>query len=227
MKKRIGLTIAVGLVASLASMHAAPIACPMDTTLQFLITASGVGSGCTVADKIFNDFAWIPGGGAPPATMVQAHLDDNLATLLFGWSFTSETGAFDGNWELKYDVSVITSGAGSCPTCTIVAAAEQMFPGTTPIGPQAISVNEGGGSPPIVMLNNLSFGGNTNGNLFVPGVVMVSKDATATGISSAFPLISFESDVRQVNTIPEPVTLSLMGISLLGLSFIGWRRVQK
>jgi len=226
MKKRIGLTFAVGLVASLASMHAATVPCMLDTNLQALILLSGVGNGCTTGDKLFNNFAWIPGGGAPPASAVNAHLISIPSTLTFGWLFFPSGGAvFMDNFELKYSVSELPA---VCAFCQIFVTEEQLFPGTQPPGPQAISVLEMAlpaipGSP--VKLDNLSLAGNTGDALVPPGVLSISKDATTSGISAAFPLIQFVSDVREV--VPEPVTFSLMGISLLGLSFIGWRRAQK
>jgi hypothetical protein len=223
MKKRIGLTLAVGLVASLASMQALTVPCPANTQLDNLILiTSGVGNGCTVFDKIFTNVAYIPGGGAPPAASVLAHLDADPFTLTFGWHFL---GLWTDNFELKYTVSELPA---VCPSCQFFVVEEQQFPATQPVGPQAISVIETAvpsipGSP--VMLNNATLGGNTN-DAFVPsGVVSISKDATTSGLSTAFPLLSFQSDVREI--VPEPVTLSLMGISLLGLSFIGWRRAQK
>jgi hypothetical protein len=185
---------------------------------------SGPGNGCVVEDKLYNNFSYSGGPGAPPsASFVLAHLDDNPPTLTTGWTFTSLLGAFEGNFELGFNVTVMIS---VCPTCTIISAAEQIFPGTAPPGPQAMSINMSAGIPNVVMLNNVTFGGNTGGNL-IPGVLTLSKVAMSSGLDATDPILSFESDVRQINTIPEPVTLSLTGIGLLGLSFIGRRRAQK
>jgi hypothetical protein len=121
-------------------------------------------------------------------------------------------------------VSVAASGPGACPTCLITSASEQIFPGNSPPGPDAVSVALSSGPSPVVV-NNASFGNNTNGSTF-PGVTVLSKVATSSGITGSAPLISFESDVRQTNNvIPEPATLSLMGISLLGLGLMR-RRVR-
>jgi hypothetical protein len=224
MKKRIGLTLAVGFVASLASMRAAVVPCLADTTLNALILlGSGPTNGCSVFDKLFNNFTYSFSSGGVPATGVEAHLDENIATLTFGWTFTAMPGAFDANFNLGYTVSIITS---VCPSCVINSAGEQLFTGTAPPGTQAIAVSESAGTPSVVMLNNSAFAFNTGGNTISPGVLTLTKAAVATGIDSANPLESFESVVHQ-GMIPEPVTLSLMGIGFLGLSFIGWRRAQK
>jgi hypothetical protein len=152
---------------------------------------------------------------------VSAHLDADAVTLTFGWHFLA---LWPDNFELKYTVSELPA---VCPSCQFFVVEEQQFPATQPAGPQAISVIETAvpsipGSP--VKLDNLTLGGNT-GDAFVPsGVFSISKDAKASGLSPAFPLLSFQSDVREV--VPEPVTLSLMGLGLLGLSFMGWRRAQ-
>ena len=147
MKKRIGVTLAVGLVASLASLRADIIPCA-DTTLNVLIAlGSGPGNGCSVADTLFNNFSYSPSNQAPQASEVVAHLDENVPTLTFGWIFSSGVRGFRGNFTLGYTVAVITAGLGACPTCTITSVQEQMFSGTLPPDDQSILVNEGVGSP--------------------------------------------------------------------------------
>ena len=78
-------------------------------------------------------------------------------------------------------------------------------------------------------LNNLTFGGNTNGSLISPGVTTLTQLATSSGLTLAQPLLSLEMDVRQTMTsmVPEPAMLSLMSIGLLGLGFMRRRRAQK
>jgi hypothetical protein len=190
-----------------------------------LMGLSGPGNGCTAADKLFNNFSYSPsGGGAPPAIDVEAHLDLNPATLTAGWSFTSATGAFDGNFDLGFSVAVIPA---VCPFCTIVSAIEQILaPTVGPLQTQAVLVAlTPGGSNNPVKLDTQNFGDLSNGSNYAPGVLAVVKAASTSGIDGTHPLISFESSVNQ-SAIPEPVTLSLMGMGLLGLSFIRWRRAQ-
>jgi hypothetical protein len=224
-KKSIGLALAVGLTASVASMHAAIIPCT-DTTLATLIAlGSGAGNGCTIDDKLYNNFNYTPGAGAPAATAVNAAVDENLATLLSGWTFTSATGSFNGNFVLGFTVTVVPGPPCPSAPCTITSTAEQMFPGTTPPGNQAIAVAYTAPAEPGVNLNNLTFGGNTGGSAFA-GISTLTKTATTSGITAAQPIISWESDVHETpaSAVPEPVTLMAMGTGLLALSFLCSRR---
>jgi hypothetical protein len=228
MKKRFGLIFVIGFMVSLAGMQASMIPCA-DTSLSSLIAlGSGPGNGCTVDDKIFNNFSYVPGGGAPVASLVTAHLDANTPTLTYGWLFGSLTGAFAGNFALGYTVTVDPAlDPALCPTCTITSTESQLFPGTAPPGAQAFSIAESAGPTPV-LLDNLTFGGNTNGSLISPGVTTLTQIATSSGITGSQPLLSLQMDVRQSSTvIPEPAMLPLMGIGLLGLGLKGRRRAQK
>ena len=224
MKKCIGLSFVIGFMASLASMQASMIPCA-DTTLSALIAlGSGTGNGCTVDDKVFNNFSYTPGGGAPVASLVTAQLGVDTGTLTYGWLFGSLTGAFAGNFALGFTVAV---DPAVCPTCTITSTESQQFPGTAPPGTQAFSIAESAG-PPTVLLDNLTFGGNTNGSLISPGVTTLTELATSSGITLGDPLLNLSMDVRQtMSMVPEPAMLSLMSIGLLGLGFMRRRRAQK
>jgi hypothetical protein len=228
MRKRLGLAFVIGFTVSLASMQASMIPCA-DTSLSALIAlGSGPGNGCTVDDKVFNNFSYTPGAGAPGASSVTAQLEANTGTLTYGWLFGSLTGAFGGNFALGYTVTVDPAlDPALCPTCTITSTESQMFPGTAPPSTQAFSIAESAGPTPV-LLDNLTFGGNTNGSLISPGVTTLTTLATSSGITRLQPILSLEMDVRQSSTvIPEPAMLPLMGIGLLGLGFLRRHRAHK
>jgi hypothetical protein len=222
MKKSIGLTFAIGCILSLASMQASTIPCANTTLSALIALGSGPGNGCTVDDKVFNNFSYVPAAGAPVAALVTAELEANTETMTYGWLFGSLTGAFDGNFKLGYTVSV---DPAVCSTCTITSSESQMFPGTAPPGDQAFSIENSAGLSPV-LLDNLTFAGNTNGSIF-PGVTTFTQTALSKNLKGAFPLLSLQLDVRQTMTtppIPEPAMLSLMSIGLLGLGLMDRRR---
>src|SRR5580700_7980532 len=137
MMKHTRLSLALAFFASVASVHAAA-ACSLSTTMQSLIALGA--NGCQIDDKLYNNFSYTPGSGAPDASQVIANEDENSSVFLTGWTFTTSMGSFNGNFSLGFTASVITSGAGSCATCLIVSDTEQINSGTTAPGPQAGSV---------------------------------------------------------------------------------------
>lgn len=80
MKKRIGLIVAVGLVASVASLQAAP--CSSVSNLADLIALTT--TGCTLDDKVFSNFAYTPGAGAPTLSEIATSSGISGADPLLG-----------------------------------------------------------------------------------------------------------------------------------------------
>jgi hypothetical protein len=224
MTKHTGLSLALGFLTSITTMHAAA-ACSATTTISALVALGS--TGCQIDDTLYNNFSYTPGAGAPVASLVLANQDENSAVFLSGWTFTSSTGSFDGNFTLGFTAAVVTAGAGSCATCLIVSDTEQINSGTTAPGPQTDSVllTPGG----TVSLNNTTVGNETGQTLFSPGISSVTKLATSGAFTMATPLVSFESDIRQnmISSVPEPATFSLLGAGLLGLGLLRRRTATR
>jgi hypothetical protein len=218
MTVRTGLGLTFGLLASMVSAHAAA-ACSLSTNIAALIALGS--TGCQIDDKLYDNFSYTPQAGAPVASLVIANEDENAAVFLTGWTFTSQTGSFNGNFTLGFTVSVVTTGTGSCAACLIVSDTEQILSGTTAPGPQTTSVvlTPGGTVP----LNNVVVGNQTAQTLYSTGITSLTKLATTGGITTATPLVSFESDIHEnmsSSSVPEPATFALLGSGLLGLALI-------
>ena len=210
MKKTLLLLGAMVIISS--SMFAA--ACT-NTTLDVLTTG---GFTCTVDDKTFSNFQYTPLAGAPAASAVDANTSFSVTTQNFGWSFA---GAFNGNFTLAYTVAVDTA---ICSTCRIDSAREQIFAGQNPVGTQVVNVAEGAFG--TVSPNNASLGDNTKG-MAIPLVISLTKTLTSANLTTGNSIVSIDSSVHQISGVPEPMTLSMMGIGLLGLGLLRRRQMGK
>jgi hypothetical protein len=167
MRKRIVLTFAVGLMASVASQAAA---CLPNTTVAALIALAG--NGCTVDDKMFTNFAYTGQGQAPAASGVDAILVVNPSTLTFGWDIGPPNSSFTGNFTFAFTVSEVpdpvTCPAGICP---IIGRESQMFPANAPANNQnqTVAVSFNTVPPSSVTLDNQSLAGNTGITTISPG----------------------------------------------------------
>lgn len=224
MKKRIGVLVTFGFLVSVVNMQAALVSCtdPSLSTLSALIAlGSGTGNGCTIDDKLFNNFNYAPGTGAPNATQISSDLLFDSTAMTYGWEFSPVTGGFIGNFTLGFTVSVNEALCPVVNACSIVNSEHQIFPGTAPPGTQGMSVVDTSNGTPgseTTSLNNLTLAG-TIGLATFSGATTITTMATSSGITATQPLLSYQSRVTEAVS-PEPITFSLMGISLLGLGMI-------
>lgn len=149
MNKRIGLTAAIGLMASVASLHGA-VACTSIVTVQDLLNSNSAG-GCTIGDKLFSAFSYVPTSGtAPAASAVDAVLVANATTLTFGWDIGTPGSPIAGNFIFSFTATTI--GSSTCPqticpiTDTESAMSPVMPPG--PSEPEAFAIIHSAGPSP-------------------------------------------------------------------------------
>jgi len=211
-------------------MQAASIAATCSSTSLANLIALGSG-GCTIDDKLYSNFSYTGLAGAPVASLVNASVDENLPTLLTGFTFTVPGGAFNGNFIIGFSIAVVPGPPCPLVTCVISSTIEQMLPGTNPPGNQAATITYTGGVGPLTVNNTSLTGGNLTAVAVVPSLTTLTKTITTAGITSAQPVVSFESDIHQTASqpsgIPEPGTYSYMLLGL-GLSVVGmsgkWRK---
>src|SRR5262249_22054963 len=186
------------------------------------------GNNCTVPGTptmFFNNFVVSPSAGLSTATVGTNATDTktvgNTAFLAFqigGLTWTGPVGFGDilmtyavtggiQGVDLMLQATQVTNGGSMTITEVVcnVPFVSTLCPGTTLAN---ISITSSGG----VATNNASFA--------ATGLVYIKKDIQFNGATSSELVNSHTSPV------PEPMTLSLMGLGLIGLGLIG-RRVTK
>ena len=162
-----------------------------------VVTAPGFT--CTLADKTFSAFTIT--GAAPTAVVDFGQLGPLFAVTLGrdGGFFPTGTAIFD------YTVTAASPNVIRMGTLGV----DVSFPTVV-----TVTTMNGLALTPSSVLN-----GGTAGITFTPGVSSIVVDNTSHITTGTSELNSITNDFSQVMIVPEPASLSLFGLGLLGLGF--------
>jgi hypothetical protein len=181
---------------------------------------------CDIGDVTFSGF-----NTSLTATNLLVSTDGGVGSgigTLLGLSYTYTGGSFPGG-TIGYTATFDPTEGVGCPvaysSCGITSLETQLLALAAPTNLAAVNVVYSGGYVGTANVNAL----NTNNEtlqVLIPQTSSVTKVATYNGLGS---ISSFQSDVNTggINVAPEPTTFGLVGGALLGLGFLGRKKISR
>jgi hypothetical protein len=217
-----GALVSLATVAGSGGANAA--ICATDTLANYI----GLGAaGCTIGDKTFFGFNYSQVIDGPTAAMV------TVVPIAgqFGFNFQSAWNAAPG--AITDDImgfSVARTAGIALISDAHLALLGSPDGGTISVG-ETVSNAANGALLGSLMEHLPPFGGDVGDVMFAPvNTVIISKDidvvGAATGVAVAS-LSQITQTVTQTPGVPEPASLAILGVSLLGMGVAYRRRFRK
>jgi hypothetical protein len=227
------LAISVMAMGMAGTASAALTACPATNPLPYKITPSSVitdgnsvvDSSFTCGGLSFSNFSEVDAGGSSTPTpwtgyfnLVTAGAGGGVVNLGFNPNLTPTTTATSDLWFFftvsgagldQVDLSVNGVGASVSETiCSAAFTANGTCTGTV-----------------LTSLGNTGATNKLSGTFGPVSTIYIFKDIKVGGVGTdPGHLTSIGQSFHATTTVPEPATLSMMGLGLLGLGLIGRRR---